>query len=154
MHALRDASLQKAKSFARRVHGPLVARRQREHAFEIRARLGGVGQLHVEDAAIDEHDLIAGIEPDRLVVVGERAVVLAHVAKRTGAIAVGHRISRLQPDALVEIGNGATIITLLAPGGCTNEVGLSKEGMILVTSSSSRMALSVSSFFRRTMARQ
>src|SRR3954451_21205557 len=87
-------SLHKAKSFARRIHGPFVAQWQREHAVEIRARMFGVGHHHVEESAVDQGELTFRIEPDRLVVVGERAIVLSHVPKQTGATAVGFRIPR------------------------------------------------------------
>src|SRR4051795_176255 len=87
-------SLHKTKSFARCVHGPFVAQWQREHAVEIRARMFGVGHHHVEESAVDQGELAFRIEPDRLVVVGERAIVLSDVPKQTGATAVGLRIPR------------------------------------------------------------
>lgn len=61
-------SFQQGKPFARRVGSSYVARRQREHAIEIRARVPGVGQLHVEDTAIDKGDLVFQIEQDPLIV--------------------------------------------------------------------------------------
>jgi hypothetical protein len=114
----------------------------------------GVGHHHVEESAVDQGELAFRIEPDRLVVVGERAIVLSDVPKQTGATVVGLPIPRLQSDQFVEIGKGAFVVALPVQDDAANEIGLlerrrNPSNVIQLPDSAVG-----SSFFRNTMARQ
>src|SRR5712691_7695698 len=55
---------------------------------------------------------IPRIEPDRLVVFGDSAVVVALVAVRVGAAVVGGGILGIEPHRLAVVGDGAVVFAL------------------------------------------
>src|SRR6266849_1026152 len=55
---------------------------------------------------------IPRIEPDRLVVFGDSAVIVALVAVRVGAAVVGGGVVGVEADRFVVVGNGAVVVAL------------------------------------------
>ena len=73
------------------------------------------------EAAVGVGGGVFRIEPDRLVEVGDGAVVVALVALGDAAVGVGDGVFRIEPDRLVEVGDGAVVVALVVLGrgrGC------------------------------------
>ena len=64
------------------------------------------------------------IERERLVVVGEREVVLAHLAVHLAAVGISLRVIRIDPDRAVEIGKRFLIAAGAAEHAAAHVIGL------------------------------
>ena len=70
-----------------------------------------------------------GIEPDRLIVVGDGAVVVALVAVGVAPIVEGHDEFWIEPDRLIVVGDGALVVALFVMSGTSIVEGHGQYGI-------------------------
>jgi hypothetical protein len=72
---------------------------------------------------------VFGIEPDRLAVVGDRAVVLFLVVVRVAAAVIGQGVLGIEPDRHAVLADGAVVVALVAVYVATAVIGGSVFGI-------------------------
>ena len=97
---------------------------------------------HAKHAAVVVSPGILRIEPDRLRVVGDGAVVARPCGTSDAAVVVGARVFRIEPDRLVVVGDSAVVLPLVAPGDAAVVVGAGVFGSSRIASLRSAMARS------------
>jgi hypothetical protein len=117
----------KAARVRARPSDPAVARAQLQDGLVIGQGAGEVALTLAAAPATGEGVGIPRVEPDRLVEIGDRPVVLAPGAIGGAAVAEGLSKLRVEPDGLVEVGDRPIELALMEVGVTAADEGLGES---------------------------